>query len=169
MQCVEKLAIYDSLTLRRDIERKSWLGFRILFFYFLGLLNPMSVPRSLDGFDVIAAVERMLDQPALWWQAVGLFVEHFADWEGQWQASIGNDLQERKRVHAVRSAAANVGAMRLAEAAGGLEDVLLKRLAGQAVEIPESMRDRLRDSFHQAWQAAAEAWQINRLGPGGQA
>lgn len=129
----------------------------------------MPVPRSLDGFDVIAAVERMLDQPALWWQAVGLFVEHFADWEGQWQASIGDDLLERKRVHAVRSAAANVGAMHLAEAAGGLEDVLLKRLAGQPAEISDRLRDELRDSFHQAWQAAAKAWEINRLGPGGQA
>lgn len=129
----------------------------------------MPVPHSLDGFDVIAAVERMLDQPVLWWQAVGLFVEHFADWEGQWQASIGDDQQERKRVHALRSAAANVGAMQLAEAAGGLEDVLLKRLAGLAAEIPESLRDQLRDSFNQAWQAAAKAWEINRLGPGGQA
>jgi len=127
----------------------------------------MPVPRSLDGFDVIAAVERMLDRPELWWQAVGLFVEHFADWEGQWQSCIGDDTQERKRVHAVRSAAANVGAMQLADAAGGLEDVLLKRLAGEVVEIPEGLRDQLRDSFQQAWLAAAKAWQFNRLGPGG--
>lgn len=129
----------------------------------------MPVPRSLDGFDVMAAVERMLDRPGLWWQAVGLFVEHFADWEGQWQACAGDDRQERKCVHALRSAAANVGAMPLAEVAGGLENVLLKRLAGEAVAIPDRLREQLRERFHQAWRAAAEAWQGDRPGPGGQA
>lgn len=129
----------------------------------------MPVPRSLDGFDVMAAVGRMLDQPALWWQAVGLFVEHFADWEGRWQASIGDDRQERKWVHAIRSAAANVGAMQLADAAGELEDALLKRLAGETMEIPGDLRDAVRARFNQAWAAAAMAWQENRLGPGGQA
>ena len=129
----------------------------------------MPVPRSLDGFDVIGAVERMLDQPELWWQAVGLFVEHFADWEGAWQACIGDDARERKSVHAVRSAAANVGAVGLADAAGVLEDVLLLRLAGQPADVPETLREPLRASFQQAWLAAAGAWQLNRLGPGGRA
>jgi HPt (histidine-containing phosphotransfer) domain-containing protein len=129
----------------------------------------MSVPRSLDGFDVIAAVERMLDQPALWWQAVGLFVEHFAGWEQMWQQSIGDDAQERKKVHAVRSAAANVGAVQLAEAAGALEDLLLKRLADPATDVPASSRQLLQDTFQQAWLAAAAAWTANRLGPGGMA
>lgn len=129
----------------------------------------MPVPHSLDGFDVIGAVERMLDQPELWWQAVGLFVEHFADWEAQWRACIGDDMQERKRVHALRSAAVNVGAMRLADAAGWLENALLRRLAGEAAEITPDLRDKLRDSFRRAWLAAANAWQVDRFGPGGQA
>lgn len=129
----------------------------------------MPVPHSLDGFDVIGAVERMLDQPELWWRAVGLFVEHFADWEGQWQASIGDDLQEQKRVHAVRSAAANVGALQLAESAGRLEDVLLKRLAGECDANLASLRAGLRDAFQHAWLSAANAWQSNRPGPGGRA
>lgn len=129
----------------------------------------MSVPRALDGFDVIGAVERMLDQPELWWQAVGLFVEHFADWEGQWRASIGDDAQERKRVHAVRSAAANVGAVGLADAAGVLEDALLRRISGQPAAVPDRLRETLRASFQHAWLAAADAWALNRLGPGGRA
>lgn len=129
----------------------------------------MIVPRSLDGFDVIVAVERMLDQPTLWWEAVGLFVEHFSAWERSWQESIGDDALERKRVHAVRSAAANVGATQLAEAAGVLEDLLLKRVAGSGVEIPASSRQRLQDAFRHAWAAAATARQANDLGPGGQA
>jgi HPt (histidine-containing phosphotransfer) domain-containing protein len=129
----------------------------------------MSVPRSLDGFDVIGAVERMLDQPELWWQAVGLFVEHFADWDALWQACIGNDMLERKRVHAVRSAAANVGALQLANAAGRLEDVLLKRMAGETAGDTESLRAGLRDAFQHAWRSAANAWQTNRPGPGGRA
>lgn len=127
----------------------------------------MSVPRSLDGFDVTGAVERMLDQPVLWWEAVGLFVEHFADWDQAWQAGIGDDAQERKKVHALRSAAANVGAVRLAAAAGALEAFLLQRLAGQAAEVPAGLRQALRDSFQQAWQAAAAARQTQRPGPGG--
>lgn len=129
----------------------------------------MPVPRSLDGFDVIGAVERMLDQPALWWQAVALFVEHFADWENFWQASIGDDALERKRVHALRSAAANVGALHLAKAAGALEDLLLQRAAGKTVTVPEDFRQHLRDCFHHAWQAAATAQKEYQLGPGGQA
>lgn len=129
----------------------------------------MSVPRSLDGFDVTAAVERMLGQPTLWWQAVGLFVEHFAGWEQVWQKSIGDDAEERKRVHAVRSAAANVGAVHLAEAAGVLEDLLLKRLADPATDVPASSRQQLQLTFQQAWQAAAATWTANRLGPGGMA
>lgn len=129
----------------------------------------MSVPRFLDGFDVTGAVGRMLDQPALWWEAVGLFVDHFADWDQAWQASIGDDAQERKKVHALRSAAANVGAVRLAAAAGALEESLLQRLAGQASEVPTGLRQPLQDRFQQAWQAAAAARQTKRQGPGGPA
>lgn len=119
----------------------------------------MSVPRTLDGFDVTAAVARMLDQPALWWQALGLFVAHFADWEQAWQAAIGDDGLEQKRVHALRSAAANVGAQALSEAAASLEAQLLKKRAGLAASVPDSLRASLLASFRQTWRSAAEAWQ----------
>ncbi|NTV71190.1 MAG: Hpt domain-containing protein [Azonexaceae bacterium] len=100
----------------------------------------------------------MLDQPMLWWQALGLFVEHFAGWEPAWQDSVGDLAQEQKRVHALRSAAANVGAVALAETAGALEDQLLKCLAGQLASVPESLRQNLLASFRQTWLSAAEAW-----------
>ena len=121
----------------------------------------MSIPRSLEGFDVHSAVARMLDQPALWWQAVGMFVEHFAEWESEWQASQGDETSERKRVHAVRSAAANIGAERLASAAGSLETLLLARASGKLELLPSFLRDELRVSFQQAWGAAAEAWRAH--------
>lgn len=124
----------------------------------------MSVPHSLDGFDVPGAVGRMLDQPALWWQAMGLFVAHFADWEAEWRACIGDDALERKRVHALRSAAANVGAQKVAESAGALESRLLARLAGGAEEVPEALRQCLLNDFRHAWQAAADAGRANNNG-----
>lgn len=101
----------------------------------------------------------MLDQPVLWWQAVGLFVAHFADWEAAWRGSVGDDAQERKRVHALRSAAANVGAQQVAASAGALESCLLARLEGRAEHVPEALRTRLLADFRHAWQVAAEAWQ----------
>lgn len=117
----------------------------------------MPIPCSLPGFDVQAAVSRMLDEPAIWWRAVGLFVEHFADWEREWLACLGDEASERKRVHAVRSAAANIGAERLASAAGALETLLLARAGGKIESLPAFVRDELRDSFREAWTAAAEA------------
>ena len=132
-----------------------------LFIIFSG---SMPIPRSLDGFDVMAAVERMLDQPTLWWQALGLFVAHFSDWEQGWQACIGDDVLERKRVHAVRSAAANVGAVRLAESASALEAWLLARQAGMAGGDADALRRQLLVDFRQSWQAAAEAWETNGSG-----
>ena len=126
----------------------------------------MPVPRSLDGFDVTAAIERMLDQPMLWWQAVGLFVEHFADGESGWQESIGDDAWEQKKVHALRGAAANVGAMALAEVAADLEDLLLACREGKVKSVPNIVRQRLRDSFRQTWRAAAGAWKPGPPGSG---
>jgi HPt (histidine-containing phosphotransfer) domain-containing protein len=119
----------------------------------------MSIPPSLDGFDVAEAVARMLDQPALWWQAVGLFVDHFSDWETEWQASIGDDALERKLVHALRSAAANVGAYSVVDKAGALEDRLLVRLAGGPGEVPGVLRQGVQREFRRAWQVAADARQ----------
>lgn len=129
----------------------------------------MPIPQKLDGFDVIGAVERMLDQPALWWQAVGLFVQHFAGWEKDWQAAIGDDARERKQVHAMRSAAANVGALRLAASAEALEQLLLDRQAGRVAEVPDDFRQRLSADFRFAWRAAEKAWRMNVAGPGGEA
>lgn len=122
------------------------------------------VPDFLDGFDVSAAVGRMLDQPMLWWQALGLFVAHFANWEAVWQSSIGDDAQEQKRVHALRSAAANVGAQQLAVSAGVLEGCLLARLAGSQEAVPEALRTRLLADFRQAWKVAADARQADDSG-----
>ena len=129
----------------------------------------MTIPHSLDGFDVRGAVGRMLDQPNLWWQALGLFVEHFAAWEQAWQATIGDDAQECRTVHAVGSAAANVGADRLASSAATVEQGLRQRLAGGAADELELARQQLQAEFRQSWQAAADAWRANPPGPGGHA
>jgi len=114
-------------------------------------------PAILAGFDVDQAVERMLGQPTLWWEALGLFVQHFANWEAGWQAAQGDPQAERRCVHALRSGAANVGANQLASIAGMLEELLAKRCVGQAVAIPASSRTQLKECFRKIWQAAAEA------------
>ncbi|MFV5214545.1 hypothetical protein ACLIIZ_12560 [Azonexus caeni] len=107
----------------------------------------MLIPRELEGFDVAAAVERMLDRPELWWQAVGLFVMHFSDWLSRWQGALGEDAAERKQVHALRSAAENIGAVRLAAAAASLEAALLGRLAGREVAISDDCRAELTAAY----------------------
>lgn len=117
----------------------------------------MQIPSSLSGFNVTAAVERMLGQSELWWQALGLFVQHFADWERDWLSARGDDELERKKVHALRSAAANVGADRLSCAAAVLEELLALRLSGKPVPVPPSVRWYLQDSFQAAWRAAHQA------------
>lgn len=117
----------------------------------------MLIPKSIQGFDIDAAVERMLGQPVLWWQALGLFVQHFFEWEREWLVTRGDDEAERKKVHAVRSAAANVGADKLSCAAAVLEELLSMRLAGQQVVVPPSVRWYLQDCFREAWRAASEA------------
>ena len=119
----------------------------------------MLIPQKLDGFDVEDAVARMLDRPELWWQAVGFFVHHFAGWKTTWQASVGDDAAERRQVHALRSATANVGAVTLAAAAERLEKALLSRLDGKPEEIPGNWRTLLGEAFDRAWGAAARAWQ----------
>ena len=114
-------------------------------------------PESLPGFEVACTVERMLGRPELWWQAVALFVEHFADWEKQWTAAA-TTCDEQRCVHALRSAAANVGAHHLACIASVLETLLNRQIAGDTqVQIPFSVRQYLRESFRQLWQTAAHA------------
>jgi hypothetical protein len=118
----------------------------------------MLIPQELEGFDVTDAVARMLDRPELWWQAVGFFVHHFHGWADAWLESVGDDSAERRYVHAIRSAAANVGAMRLAALAESLEKMLLQRIAGEDAVIPVSLRENLAASFGQAWGSANAAW-----------
>lgn len=118
----------------------------------------MLIPQKLDGFDVEDAVARMLDRPELWWQAVGFFVHHFADWKDSWRDAIGDDQAERRQVHAIRSAAANVGAKTLAGQAERMEQILLRRLDGSGDEIPEAWREELASVFDIAWGCAARAW-----------
>lgn len=117
-----------------------------------------SPPSTLPGFEVAHAVDRMLGQPTLWWEAVGLFIQHFAQWEADWQATQGNHEAERRCVHALRSGAANVGADQLASVAGVLEELLAKRCVGQAAPIPQSVREYLKACFRESWQTAADAY-----------
>ena len=116
----------------------------------------MAIPRVLDGFDVAAAVARMLDDENLWWQSFGLFIEHYADWLQEWEISRVNLVDERKKVHSLRSAAANIGAVRLAAAAEALEDAL----AGQSCPpaVTEGLRLALREAFLRTWRVAEAAW-----------
>lgn len=124
-----------------------------------GVNAMMLIPQKLDGFDVEDAVARMLDRPELWWQAVGFFVHHFSDWKDNWENAIGNDVAERRQVHAIRSAAANVGAKTLADQAERMEQLLLRRLDGSDVDVPVLWRDELAAAFDIAWGCAARAWQ----------
>lgn len=99
----------------------------------------------------------MLGQPELWWAAVGLFVDHFAGWELAWQKVHGDDPAELKKVHALRGAAANVGANQLACAAAVLEELIVMRQAGRTTPIPPSVRWYLRACFREALRTASEA------------
>lgn len=121
----------------------------------------MSASNALDGFDVKAAVDRMLGQFPLWWQALGLFVEHFSGWTKAWQGAQGDLVAERKQVHALRSAAGNVGAIRLAAAAGAMEDALAALMRGETVPGLQELRQRLGDEFSSGWQAAADALRLS--------
>jgi HPt (histidine-containing phosphotransfer) domain-containing protein len=118
-------------------------------------------PTALTGFEVDLAVERMLGQPALWFEALQLFVRHFADWESKWQAAQGDDAAERRCVHALRSGSANVGASHLSTVAAALEERLALRCVGQSEAIPESARADLKECFNKSWRAAAAACQFS--------
>lgn len=126
----------------------------------------MSIPFSLNGFNVDAAVSRMLGRPDLWWEAVGLFYEHYADWEREWLAAHGDDMQERRKVHALRSAAANVGAERLAEAAAALDELLSIRLGGCLAPVPASVRTSLQECYREVWRSLCEVQQCGAMTEG---
>lgn len=115
------------------------------------------MPDVLDGFDVSAAVDRMLGQPALWQQALALFVDHFADWEACWHEAGDDLIQERKQVHALRSAAANVGAIRLASRAADLELAVTSVLKGEPAHGLDALRQLLLDEFKGTWKTASAA------------
>lgn len=117
-------------------------------------------PRELAGFDVANAVERMLGEPTIWWEALGLFVQHFANWEAEWSAAQGNSDDERRCVHALYSSAANVGANNLACVAAALEELLNKRCNGKSTPVPPSIRWYLKDCFRETWRTAAAAKQL---------
>ena len=117
----------------------------------------MQIPHLLEGFDVDDAIARMLGRPQLWWQTLGYFVHEFADWPQRWQASQGDAEHERRVVHALRSAAANVGAQQLADAARRLEQILLAGTVGAPGVVTES-RIHLLAAFSLCWESAAEAW-----------
>lgn len=116
----------------------------------------MAIPRVLEGFNVAAAVARMLDDENLWWQSFGLFIEHYADWLQEWETSRSNLVDERKKVHSLRSAAANIGAVRLAAAAEALEDALVGQVFPAAVT--EGLRLALREAYRRTWSIAEAAW-----------
>lgn len=82
-------------------------------------------------------------------------------------AVVGDDDQERRQVHAVGSAAANVGAVRLESAARLLESALLSRLSGSEAPIDEALRRNLVDEFRQAWGVAGSALSARRQGRSG--
>ena len=107
----------------------------------------MSQLPSIDGFDVKAAVARMLGEPELWWEALAMFDTHFGNWDSSWQADVGDISQERRKVHSLRSAAANIGAMRLALDAEVLEALLLTRPDEAATPIAEGLRRQLQHEY----------------------
>lgn len=117
----------------------------------------MFIPLQLEGFDVPDAVARMLDRPELWWQSVGLFIGHFADWNVRWAESLGDRSAERRCVHAIRSAATNIGAIVLAERAARLECGLNDEAADPG-DLKE-LRGELAEAFARTWQVCSEAWQ----------
>lgn len=125
----------------------------------------MPVPTALPGFNVSAAVGRMLDQPELWWQSVGLFVENYSAWGREWQMSMGDEDLERRRVHALRSAAANVGAEQLSMSAAALETCLLQAHARQpGADVVGALRLQLASDYEAVINAAAQAWRENADG-----
>lgn len=115
---------------------------------------PSSLPRDLPSFDVVAAVERMMGRADLWWRVLTIFLDQFDDWETGWRASQAVQENERKSVHALRSAAANIGAVRLAAAAAALETALQQPDTSQ--QPLAFLRQQLHECFDEARRAAAQ-------------
>lgn len=123
------------------------------------LAPPTQAPASLRGFEVDYAVNHMWGQPELWWQAVGLFIRRFADWEAQWQAAQGAAERELHCVRNLRQASAEIGAHHLSCVAGVLDELLAKTLAGQTTApVPPSLRYHLQDCYRELWRTATDAY-----------
>lgn len=116
---------------------------------------PRPLPNDLPGFEVEAAVARMMDNAELWWRALAIFHVHFGDWKNAWLLSQAERDAERKCVHALRSGAANIGAVRLAAAAAALEYALIS--ADCPSHVLSSLRATLLECYDQAHSAVASA------------
>ncbi len=116
---------------------------------------PSSLPRDLPGFDIEETVERMMGRTDMWWRVLEIFHSKFGGWHSSWHESQAVRESERKSVHALRSAAANVGAFRLAESAAALENALLE--PGGSQSSLTLLRLQLQESFDEAQRSAAQA------------
>ena len=121
------------------------------------MTQTMSKLPSIDGFDVKAAVARMLGEPELWWQALALFDTHFGSWDSDWRTAQGDIALERRKVHSLRSAAANIGAVRLALDAEVLETFLLANPDAAATPTAQGLRRQLQHEFDLARDGARQA------------
>lgn len=113
------------------------------------------MPKDVAGFEAEQAIARMMDNTELWWRALAIFHAHYEHWEDTWRGSQAEFAAERKCIHALRSAAANVGADRLAAAAAALENALL-----HAADCPQnltSLRAHVLASFLEVRQSTQEA------------
>lgn len=116
---------------------------------------PRLAPQYLPGFEVDVTVERMMGRADMWWRVLEIFHIQFCDWPARWHQSQLVREDERKCVHALRSAAANIGAVRLAAAAGALEDILMSVACQAPALVP--LRDQLYECFEEAYDSATWA------------
>jgi hypothetical protein len=116
---------------------------------------PRLVPLGLPGFEVDATVERMMGRADMWWRVLEIFHIQFCDWPTRWHQSQALHEDERKAVHALRSAAANIGAVRLAAAAAALENTLMS--AACPAPSLTSLREQLYECFDEAYDSATWA------------
>ena len=116
---------------------------------------PRLLPQDLPGFEVDVTVERMMGRADMWWRVLEIFHVQFCDWPTRWHHSQTVREDERKSVHALRSAAANIGAFRLAAAAAALENALLSAACQTSSLAP--LRVALYECFDQAYESATWA------------
>lgn len=110
----------------------------------------MAIPKPLSGMDIEAALERLSASEPLWREALALFVERYRGWDEKWRQLSGDPFEERQSLHTLRSAAANIGANKLAELAGDMEAELC---AGRG---DEALRWQVRACFREVWRWAED-------------